>query len=301
MLYKIENDKLIPLNEQPFKLERDLEQIIDKHLQELTGLQLIEGQCMIEDYRFDALAYNNETKAFVIIEYKKVRCDHLVDQGFAYLGTMLKRKAEFVLKYNNKNNINKSINDFDWSQSRVMFISPAFSNYQLDANDYINMPFDLYIVKKYNNLLSFEKIENKRNNKIDLESSGIVSKENNIMNEIKVYTEEDHFKYGNENARFLYETIKSRMQEWGEFSIEPKKIYIAFKGKTNIVDITFHKTYITICINLRKGELNDPNNFMDDCSTIGHNGNGSYKCDISNDENIDYIMSLIKQSWNKNK
>lgn len=301
MLYKFDNNKLTLIKEQPFKLEKDLEEVVNNHLQELTGLQLIEAYSRIDNYIFDALAYNKETNSFVIIEYKKVRCDHLVDQGFAYLGTMLKRKAEFVLKYNNTNNKNKTINDFDWSQSRVVFISPAFSNYQLDANTYIKMPFDLYSIKKYDNILSFEKIEDKKSSKIDFVNSNIISEENSVMKEIKVYTEEDHFKYGNENTKTLYETIKSRMFEWGDFSIDPKKVYIAFKGKTNIIDIQFHSNYLTLWINIKKGELKDANNFMEDCSTVGHHGNGDYKCNLKNDENIDYLMSLIKQSWNKNK
>ena len=301
MLFKIENNKLNLIQEKPFKLEKDLEEVVNNHLQELTGLQLIEPYSRIDNYIFDALAYNKESNSFIIIEYKKVRCDHLVDQGFAYLGTMLQRKAEFVLKYNNLNNVNKKINDFDWSQSRVAFISPAFSNYQLDANDYIKLPFDLYSIKKYENIISFEKIENKKSNKIDLINSENVKYENNVMKEIKVYTEEDHFKYGNENIKNLYETIKTRMFEWGEFSIEPKKVYIAFKGKTNIIDLQFHSNYITIFLNLKKGELKDLNGLMEDCSNIGHHGNGDYKCNIKNDENIDYLMSLIKQSWNKNQ
>ena len=32
-----------------------------------------------------------------------------------------------------------------------------------------------------------------------------------------------------------------------------------------------------------------------DVSNIGHNGNGDYEIQISSDDNLEYILSLIKQ------
>ena len=50
-----------------------------------------------------------------------------------------------------------------------------------------------------------------------------------------------------------------------------------------------------------KGSLNDPKEFTRDVSNIGHWGNGDYDLTISNEQEIDYVLSLIKQSYeNKN-
>ena len=54
-------------------------------------------------------------------------------------------------------------------------------------------------------------------------------------------------------------------------------------------------------INLKKGELDDSKNLTRDVSEIGHYGNGDFELQIRNDENLEYIMSLIKQSIKKNK
>ena len=56
-----------------------------------------------------------------------------------------------------------------------------------------------------------------------------------------------------------------------------------------------------IWINLQKGELDDPKNLVRDVSAIGHWGNGDYELQVRNDENFEYILSLIKQSIIKNK
>jgi hypothetical protein len=50
--------------------------------------------------RIDTLAFDNESKAFVIIEYKKDRNFSVVDQGIGYLNLMLNDKADFILEYN---------------------------------------------------------------------------------------------------------------------------------------------------------------------------------------------------------
>jgi hypothetical protein len=46
-----------------------------------------------ENLRIDTLAFDNESKAFVIIEYKKDRNFSVVDQGMAYLNLMLNKKS----------------------------------------------------------------------------------------------------------------------------------------------------------------------------------------------------------------
>ena len=53
--------------------------------------------------------------------------------------------------------------------------------------------------------------------------------------------------------------------------------------------------------NLSKGELDDSKKLARDVSKIGHWGNGDYELQISSDEDFEYIMSLIKQSYKRNK
>lgn len=54
-------------------------------------------------------------------------------------------------------------------------------------------------------------------------------------------------------------------------------------------------------INMSLGELEDPKGITRDVSKTGHWGNGDYELQISSDEDLEYILSLIKQSVKKNK
>ena len=74
-----------------------------------------------------------------------------------------------------------------------------------------------------------------------------------------------------------------------------KKLYIAFKKDKNISDIVLLKKGLKIFINLKKGQLDDPKGLTKDVSETGHWGNGDYELIVSNTDNLEYVMSLIKQ------
>ena len=52
---------------------------------------------------------------------------------------------------------------------------------------------------------------------------------------------------------------------------------------------------------MKKGTLNDPLGITRDITSIGHWGNGDYRVEISNEDDIDNVMPLIKQSLKVNK
>jgi len=77
----------------------------------------------------------------------------------------------------------------------------------------------------------------------------------------------------------------------------PKKTYIAFKMKRNIVDIEVQANTLKLWINMKKGTLNDSMNLMRDVSMLkGHNGNGDYELIVKDTTYLEYIMSLVKQA-----
>lgn len=52
---------------------------------------------------------------------------------------------------------------------------------------------------------------------------------------------------------------------------------------------------------MRKGELNYPMGKARDVSKIGHWGNGDYEISVDTATDLDYVMYLIKQSYERNK
>lgn len=180
----------------------------------------------------------------------------MVDQGYTYLKLLLERKADFVLKYNEKNNSNLKLADVDWSQSRIIFVSPIYTSYQLNATDFKNIPVDLIKVTRYEeNIVTIEFI--KKTSNVKVEDVQIKSEQKEVNKEIKVYTEDDHLNKVSEKTRKLYNILKNRILELDDIDIDVKKVYIAFKGRKNIVDVEFTQNKLRLDINMKKGTLND--------------------------------------------
>lgn len=297
ILYNNSNASLKQVNEKSFKLEREIQIIFEKNLQEIMGLELVKSEFTIKNKRIDTLAFDKQTQAFIIIEYKRDKNYSVVDQGLTYLNLMLQNRAEFILTYNETLKDTLHSKNIDWSQSRVAFVSPSFTENQISASDFKDFGIELWEVKQFeNNFISINSIKKSsaaQSIKPLLENS---EKLKEVKEHIKVYTEEDHFKNGSDFTIELYEKFKTSILNLADnIEIIPQKFYIAFKKGSNISDIEIQKKGLKIFINAKKGSLNDPKGLVKDVSKIGHRGNGDYQIQIENDNDLEYIMSLIKQ------
>jgi len=300
-LYKIEK-KLEYIKEKPFRLEKEIQELTENNLKTIFGLEFVKSEFTLNNFRIDTLAFDKEANAFVIIEYKRDKNFSVIDQGYAYLSLMLNNKADFILEFNE--NLDKTLKrtDADWSQSRVLFVSPAFTNYQREAINFKDLPIELWEVKRFENTtISFEQIQKAGAQ----ESIKTISKADktidNVAREIKVYSEQEHLENVSEEIKELYEKFKSAIQNLDNLEIKPKKKYIAFVAGRNVIDILPQKKALKMWINMSKGELEDTKGITRDVSTTGHWGNGDFEIQIKDDENLEYILSLVKQSIKKNE
>jgi len=301
-LYKIAHKQLELIKEHPFKFERDIQAIVETNLNSLFGLQFVRGEYQLGTLRMDTLAYDKDSKAFVIIEFKKGANFSVVDQGMSYLGLMLNNKAEFILEYNERCNGSLKREDVDWSQSKVLFISPSFTTFQLEAINFKDLPIELWEVRRYsNNTVRFDQ----HKPAASVASIKTVSKKSDVVEaisrEVKTYTEEGHLKVSQPNIVELYSRFRELVLSISsDISVKPMKQYITFRTKTNITDVVVLKKSLKIFFNLAKGKLDDPKKLARDVSAIGHWGNGDYQIIISTDDELEYIISLVRQSFKFN-
>jgi|SRR3989338_6403371 len=301
-IYSTKDSKLTFVEETDFKLERDIQKICENNISQLFGLEHVRSQFALQNFRIDTLAFDRKSKSFVIIEYKKDKNFSVIDQGYAYLSLLLNNKADFILEYNEHRKIPLKKDDIDWSQTKVIFVSPSFTQYQIQSINFKDLPIELWELRRYaNEIISFAQIQ-----PIGVaESIKTISKGSktieSVSKEVKVYTEDDHLAGSSDEIIELYEKFKtSFIAISNDIKIKPTKWYIAFLSKTNFVDIHVQKKALKIWLNMEQGELDDPKILARDVSNIGHWGNGDYELQVNDDENIDYIISLAKQSYKKN-
>jgi hypothetical protein len=104
-LFKSEHKVLKPIKEVKFDLERNIQNLVENNLDQAFNLKLVSSEFQLQGLRIDTLAFDEENKSFVIIEYKRDKSQSVIDQGFPYLppiGKNLNRINEtipcFVLK-----------------------------------------------------------------------------------------------------------------------------------------------------------------------------------------------------------
>ncbi|WP_138993718.1 DUF5655 domain-containing protein [Larkinella sp. C7] len=302
-LFRIEH-KLEHIKEVSFKLEREIQRLTEQNLQILLRINFIRSEFSLNNFRIDTLAFDPETKAFVIIEYKRDKTFSVIDQGYAYLSLMLNNKADFILEYNESQNQSLKRLDVDWTQSKVIFVAPFFTTYQREAINFKDLPIELWEVKKFeNDTLSFEQLQ-KASAK---ESIKTISRSDDtveaVSKEVKVYTEQDHLQKVDFETRELFENVKDRLLNMDDnITVQPKKQTIGFKVDNNIFcDVVLQGKGLKIYLNLKSGDLQDQKKVTRDVSNVGHWGNGAYEIKLTDLEDIDYILSLLKQSLRKNK
>ena len=298
-LYQHVNGKLTAVKEKPFKLEKDIQTLVENDLKQLMDLDFVQTELTVQDVRFDTLAYDATTNSFVIIEYKKDSSTSIFDQGVSYLNQMLKNQAECVLAYNNAMKTNFSKTDVDWSQSRIIFICREFSEKQKMATDFKDLSIELWEVRRYaNDTLMFSPIGKSKH---AVSITPLMKSSNNVKEVISKtipYSEDTLFKGVPEEIHELYEKFRDGIMALDtDIVIKFTKLYAAFKKNgSNICDIEPFKGSLCIFINLEKGKLKDGLGLAADVSHTGHHGNGDYRIQVKDADQYEYILSLIKQA-----
>ncbi len=113
------------------------------------------------------------------------------------------------------------------------------------------------------------------------------------------YTIEDH-KYLSEDSpmRPLFDELRKRILNIdSSVSEEPQKLYVAYKSLTNFVDIVPQKKALRLSLNISFDKIKDPKEKCRDISGLGKWGNGDTEVKIDSNEDLEYVLNLIKQAF----
>ena len=304
-LYRLTKDKKLELIElTKFDLEKDIQSLIEKHTQDLFNLQFVTSEFSVGGYRVDTLCFNEETNSFVIIEYKNTNSYSVIDQGYTYLSTMLNNKSDFVLEYNEVTDKNLKRDQIDWSQSRVIFVSPSFTQFQRDSVNFKDIPFELWEVKKYSDdLIGLKQLTNTSRQSV----KGFEKSKDKVLEVVKVIDEESVLEKIPENIKNLYKELQEGMSIWNDISYKSVNNYISvLRGKKVKIYITPQKKQLKIEMIRRtdfkgnvqsvpvKFTLDDPKNLFK-LNIRDHQE--TYILNIDDNKDLDYILLMMKQKF----
>lgn len=299
MLFGINNGSINEIKEFEFTSEKELQLLCENNLMKLVNLYFVDTEFTVSNFRLDTVAFDSEANAFVIIEYKNKRNISVIDQGYTYLSTMFNHKADFVLRYNMKFEEKKDINDFDWSQSRIIFISTNFTKYQINSINFKDLPIELWKIKRYNNnTISFEQILSVNSNESIKTIAPVFDSDvkQEVFKSTKTYSERDLLDKASSFMLDIYNELKDYILSLDDnIIINPTKLYIGFnRSRKSIISIKPQKNSIILWINAEPQNIIDPQGIIKDVTNIGHHGNGNSQIKIIDNKNIGYIEDLLK-------
>ena len=289
-VYDNGGDRLTEIYEIPFKLEKEIQKLVEKNTSTIFGIDFVKTEFELNRLRIDSLCFDKKLNAFVIIEYKREQNYSVIDQGATYRNLLLKNPAEFILLCNEIYNKNLKRSDVNWDKTRIIFISPTFTFNQKESYESTDLPIELWTVKQYSNkTVVFEQIQTEEKLKPkDHPSHG-------------TYSEDNHLEKAGDDTKALYAQLRNKILSLSNNVImDPKQNYIAFIHRVNFVYVIVQKSNLKLTLNMKKGTLTDPKNLARDISNIGHFGNGDYEITIKDSKDLEYILSLISQSYTKN-
>jgi len=312
-LFKLKKEALSPLAKEPFQLEKDIQNLIESNLRDLFDLEFVASEFSIGNFRLDTLAYDEQSNAFVVIEYKKGSSYSVIDQGYSYLSTMLNNKAEFILEFNERMDTNLKRSEVDWTSSRILFVSPSFNNYQKNSVNFKDVPFELWEIRKFEGgLIALEQHQAASNESINALSNGkahsVISK---VSAEVKQVSEEQMVAKLSESLHPVWQTFRERLSDYPDTVFYTTRKYVGFKKDSKVVAfITLQKNQIRVDVlrgskskegELSKGffHLDDPKGLAEERDWTWKSGatGHEYRIGLKDLDDLDYVMYLLNQKY----
>lgn len=306
-VFKNNSDTFILLKAKAFDNEKTLQTLIEKNLGTVfDGLEFLTTELQTNDLRPDSVAYDNEKNCFVVIEYKNVKNDSVLDQGATYYRLLQEHKGDFVLLYNHLKNQQRKIADFNWDEPYIIFLSPVFTKYQVGASG-IGLPIQLYQVLQYDDgIITLERMGDiSKHTRFEVSEKETKSK---IYVSLDEYDEEDYlsgkYKTGNasKDTRKLYIEIKKMiLEKFKDLESRQKKVYVGFYSKANdacvcTLDVGKTKIKLTYSITASKN-IRSSSKFIRDVEKIGIFGVGHYQSEIKNTEDMKLALLHIQKVY----
>ena len=93
-MFSFDDDTLVPLDKNPFGLEKDIQVLVESNLETLFSLQFVSTEFTITDFRLDTLAFDEQANAL---------CNHAGDPIVVWQSssvfTKIGSRYDFLLWY----------------------------------------------------------------------------------------------------------------------------------------------------------------------------------------------------------
>lgn len=304
-IFKNIDGKLQQLNALALSKEKHLQKLIEDNLLDVLEMHLLASEYpTTHGGRIDTLAIGVDD-APVIIEYKRNRNDNVINQALSYLKWLKAQKKEFFEMLVTKKLGQDKAENIDWKNPRVICIAESYSKFDLDTVEVVPLRIELYKFRYYeNDIFSLEKVNGDEEKIKNIEVafpkpiSEIFEKPLSTFNDPITVDINKHFSKSSAEVAALFVVLQGKIFELDD-NIEERitKGSIGFKITKLFVEVHIQKNRILLHLRkLKNAVYNDPENRIDTVpDSFGWSLNS--RVPIINEEDLNYVMPLIEQSY----
>ena len=281
------SNKSTQIKSKSLKLERQIQNIVERNLEELFGIKFLASEYIIDNGRVDTLGLD-ENNCPVVIEYKLNSNTNIINQGLFYLDWFMEHKAEFDILCREK--LGTKI-DIDWDNPRLLCIATNFNKYDDNAIKQINRNIELIRYTLFEKDLLMIQLASAVSEKTrTINTSG----DKYICNRI-----EYRLTTTNKNIIEYTKELDEYILNLGD-DIQKKELrnYWAYKTIKNFACLVVNQEKLDVYVTIDYQNIEKPQSNVKDVKGKGHWGTGNTVVFISNEEELEYTKDLIKKIYN---
>ena len=260
-------------------------------------LDLIKSEFKIGNVTLDALAFDDEEKAFVIMEYKNVDNRDISDQVSIYYDRLEQNKERCRNALSEKRN--KVVKEKDVrGKTYLIFVRPKFRKKQIEVSNSAGQRVtELYEIRRYPSHLTISKV-----NVAGKDRASVSLRRRKVSPAMPDSPSEDAWIAGDyggpkitPETRSLYNYLKRLLSvNFGLQHVQRKK-WASFRTKdgAEVCSVTLNKRRLKIvyATTERLWPLND---FVADISNVKHHGKGNHCSYIGTESDVRKAMKYVE-------
>lgn len=306
-LFSIQSDTATEIAGSASALEKPLQTLFEMNLETLLGVRFLaseHGTGSNHAGRIDTLGID-ENGSPVIVEYKRLMNQNVINQGLYYLDWLMDHKADFKLLVLGRFGTEEA-DAIDWIGPRLICIASDFTKYDEHAIRQINRNIDLVRYKRFGDgLLALELATTVSatgspvlapvQGKTPEESGPKLTFAGKDKPLPQVLAEMD------EHVARLVDELRSFMTGLGDDVVEkPLKLYFAYRRIKNFASMLISKKGATLYLKVDPKSITIEPGFTRDVSEVGHWGTGDLEVWVCDQRTLDKAKPLIVRSYEGN-
>ena len=307
-LFSVSDDACERLKPQPFPLERDLQRLVEKHLEALLGVRFLASEYATVGGRIDTLGLD-ENGYPVVLEYKRGQNDQVVMQGLFYIDWLARNKAAFTLLVQEKLGMEVA-SSLDFSDLRLICIAESYSLYDLHGVQQIPRHIHLLRYHRYpGGLLLLEQVGGVENGgrKKGLSAgpspspSGTISSSSGAtLSPGVALTSLDSLTHSEVGIQTTYAALEDFLFSLGPDVVrKPTQTYVAFRKVKNFACVQVLKGSLAPYLKLDPASVTLEVGFSRDVTNIGHIASGNLELTLRTMEDLEKAKPLLQRAYDE--